>query len=59
MHMIGVILSPTRNQRNIARAKRHINPWNDKVKVEIRPWEDYYNEYKEELEEIGSEGERK
>lgn len=59
MHMIGIILSPTRNQRNIARAKRHVNPWNDKVIVEIRSWEDYYNEYKKELEELGPDGERR
>lgn len=58
-HLIGWILAPSRNMRNIARYKRHINPWNDKVPGEIEPWEKYYERYKNELEQLGPEGERK
>jgi nitrate reductase gamma subunit len=58
-HLIGWILAPSRNMRNIARFKRHINPWNDKVPGIIEPWEKYYERYKQELEQLGPEGERK
>jgi len=43
IHLIGIILSPTRNQRNNPRAKRHINPWDHPV--EIERWEDYAKKY--------------
>lgn len=43
MHMGGVFLSPTRNLANNSRMKRHINPWNPKVKFH------YYEEYEEEF----------
>ena len=43
LHMAGVFFSPTRNLANTNRMKRHINPWNPKVKVHT------YKEYEEEF----------
>jgi nitrate reductase gamma subunit len=42
-HFIGIILSPTRNQKNNPRKKRHQNPWDHPV--EIERWEDYAKKY--------------
>jgi len=58
-HLIGWLLAPSRNMRNISRFKRHINPWNDEVPGETMTWEEYYKLYKEELDAYGPEGERK
>lgn len=46
MHLGGIFLSPTRNLANNNRAKRHINPWNPKVKVHT------YQEYEEEFHDV-------
>jgi nitrate reductase gamma subunit len=45
MHLGGVFLSPTRNLANNSRMKRHINPWNPKVKVHT--YEEYEDEFRE------------
>jgi nitrate reductase gamma subunit len=45
MHMAGVFFSPTRNLANNNRTKRHINPWNPKVKVHTyQEWEDDFRD---------------
>jgi nitrate reductase gamma subunit len=43
VHMGGIFLSPTRNLANNNRQVRHINPWNQPVKVHT------YQEYEEEF----------
>ena len=50
-HMAGVFLSPTRNLANNSRAKRHINPWNYPVKVHT--YEEYEEEFREKMKEVG------
>lgn len=45
MHFAGVFFSPTRNLANNSRSKRHINPWNPKVKVHTyEEWEDEFRD---------------
>ena len=45
MHMPGVFLTPTRNLANDNRARRHVNPWNPKVKTHTyEEWEDEFRE---------------
>jgi nitrate reductase gamma subunit len=44
MHFAGVFMSPTRNLANNNRARRHINPWNPKVKVHT--YEEYEDEFR-------------
>ncbi|HEY3384673.1 MAG TPA: sulfate reduction electron transfer complex DsrMKJOP subunit DsrM [Vicinamibacterales bacterium] len=45
MHAAGVWLSPTRNQANDSRRRRHVNPWNAPVKVHTyQEWEDEFRE---------------
>jgi nitrate reductase gamma subunit len=45
VHMAGVFMSPTRNLANTNRMRRHINPWNPKVKVHTyEEWEDEFRE---------------
>ncbi|MEN2974355.1 MAG: respiratory nitrate reductase subunit gamma [Candidatus Caldarchaeales archaeon] len=56
-HLIGWVLSTTRNMRNITRWKRHVNPWD--YPVEVITWEEYYEKFREELESIGPGGERR
>lgn len=51
MHMGGVFLSPTRNLANNSRMKRHINPWNPKVK--FHTYEEYEEEFREKMIEAG------
>ncbi len=51
MHSGGVFLSPTRNLANNNRMKRHINPWNHPVKT--HPYEEWEDEYREQLKEAG------
>jgi nitrate reductase gamma subunit len=51
MHMAGVFFSPTRNLANNNRTKRHINPWNPKVKVHTyQEWED---EFRDIIKDVG------
>ncbi|MGY0288816.1 MAG: respiratory nitrate reductase subunit gamma [Candidatus Methanodesulfokora washburnensis] len=50
MHFIGIFLNPVKNQRNDARMRRKVNPWD--FPVEIMSWEEYYNKFKDELEMI-------
>jgi nitrate reductase gamma subunit len=51
MHMAGIFLSPTRNLRNMSRQERHINPWNRAVKVHT--YEEYEDEFREPMKEVG------
>jgi nitrate reductase gamma subunit len=51
MHMAGIFLSPTRNLRNMSRQERHINPWNHPVKVHT--YEEYEDEFREPMKEVG------
>ncbi|MDJ0763340.1 MAG: sulfate reduction electron transfer complex DsrMKJOP subunit DsrM [Myxococcota bacterium] len=46
-HMAGVFLSPTRNLANNNREKRHINPWNPKVK--LHSYEEYEDEFRDKM----------
>ncbi len=48
MHMGGIFLSPTRNLANNNREVRHINPWNQPVK--IRTYAEYEDEFREKME---------
>jgi nitrate reductase gamma subunit len=57
VHFVGWVLAPTRNQRNDARARLHINPWNPTVDIE--PWESYAERYRKQLDELGPGGERR
>ena len=41
-HAVGVFFSPTRNQANDTRARRHVNPWN--APVTTRRYEDWERE---------------
>ncbi|MFC2172465.1 sulfate reduction electron transfer complex DsrMKJOP subunit DsrM [Acidobacteriota bacterium] len=47
MHMPGVFMSPTRNLANNNRARRHINPWNPKVK--LHSYEEYEDEFRDKM----------
>lgn len=51
MHLGGVFLSPTRNMANNNRIVRHINPWNPDIK--IRTYEEYENDYRENMKKVG------
>ena len=51
MHMGGVFLSPTRNLANNNRMKRHINPWNPKVK--FHTYDEYEDDFREKMIEAG------
>jgi nitrate reductase gamma subunit len=51
MHMGGVFFSPTRNLANTNRMKRHINPWNPKVK--IHTYEEYEDEFRDLMKSVG------
>jgi len=51
MHAAGVFLSPTRNLKNNSRMERHVNPWNYPVKVHT--YEEYENEFRENMKEAG------
>jgi len=50
MHAPGVFFSPTRNQVNDPRRKRHVNPWNYPVKAES--YKKYHERYKDALDEV-------
>jgi nitrate reductase gamma subunit len=44
-HMAGVFFSPTRNMTNDNRMRRHVNPWNPKVKFHTyEEWEDDFRD---------------
>ena len=51
MHMGGVFFSPTRNLANTNRMKRHINPWNPKVK--IHTYEEYEDDFRDLMKNVG------
>ena len=51
MHMPGIFLSPTRNLMNTSRNERHINPWDAPVKVHT--YEEYEDEFREAMKEVG------
>jgi nitrate reductase gamma subunit len=51
MHLGGVFMSPTRNLANNNRAVHHENPWNYPVK--IHTYQDYENEFREKMIEVG------
>jgi len=54
MHSAGVFFSPTRNMPNDNRVHIHINPWNPEIKG--LTYEQYYEMYKDQLDEIAEEG---
>ncbi|NTV05420.1 MAG: sulfate reduction electron transfer complex DsrMKJOP subunit DsrM [Chlorobiaceae bacterium] len=47
MHAGAVFLSPTRNQCNNSREKRHVNPWNADIK--FRTYAEYEDDYREKM----------
>lgn len=51
LHMAGVFFSPTRNQANNSRMKRHINPWNKPVR--IHTYEEYEDEFRDKMKAAG------
>jgi nitrate reductase gamma subunit len=51
MHAPGVFLSPTRNLASNNRMVRHVNPWNYPVKVHT--YEEYEDEFREKMKEVG------
>ena len=51
---VGIFFSPTRNMPNNPRAKRYINPWNPPYTG--ISWEEYYEMYKDQLDEIAERG---
>jgi nitrate reductase gamma subunit len=57
MHMPGIFLSPTKNLRNTSRNDRHINPWDHPVKVHT--YEEYEDEFRDPMKEVGLPVEKK
>ncbi len=55
-HMAGVFLSPTRNLANTNRKKRHVNPWNQPVKVHT--YEEWEDEFRDKMKTAGYATER-
>lgn len=51
MHMGGIFLTPTRNQRANSREIRHINPWN--YPVAVHTYEEYEDEFREKMRGCG------
>jgi nitrate reductase gamma subunit len=51
MHLGGVFLSPTRNLPNNSREVRHVNPWDQPVKVHT--YEQYEDEFREKMKDAG------
>jgi nitrate reductase gamma subunit len=47
MHVAGIWLSPTRNQANDSRRRRHVNPWN--APVAVHGYEAWQNEFRDKL----------
>ena len=56
MHSAGIFLSPTRNLRNNSRRERHVNPWN--YPVNVHTYEEYENEFRQSMKEVGLHVER-
>jgi len=54
VHAIGIFFSTTRVMPNNCRAVRHVNPWNPPY--EGITWEEYYQNYKDQLDEIAEKG---
>ncbi len=54
MHFAGVFFSPTRNMPNDNRAHVHVNPWNPPYHGIT--WQEYYEMYKDQLDEIAENG---
>ena len=52
MHGAGVLFSPTRNQRDDSRMRRKVNPWNSTSTPPFQSWDEYYEHYKHDLDEI-------
>ena len=50
-HMAGIFLSPTRNQINNSRSRRHVNPWNAPVKVHT--YAEYEDEFRDKMKAAG------
>jgi nitrate reductase gamma subunit len=51
MHLGGIFLSPTRNMTANTRQVRHVNPWNQPVKVHT--YEEYEDDFREKMIEAG------
>ena len=51
MHLGGIFLSPTRNMTGNTRQVRHVNPWNQPVKVHT--YEEYEDDFREKMVEAG------
>jgi len=54
MHFAGIFFSPTRNMPNDNRVRIHVNPWEPEIKGIT--WEEYYEMYKDQLDEIAEAG---
>lgn len=50
MHIPGIFFSPTRNQINDARIRRHANPWDYPVKIDS--WEEYAKRLEDDLKAV-------
>lgn len=53
VHFAGVFMSPTRNLANNNRMKRHINPWNDEFKLHYHTYEEYEDEFRDVMKDVG------
>jgi nitrate reductase gamma subunit len=51
MHAPGILLSPTRNQKNDNRMVRHVNPWNHPVRVHT--YAEYEDEFRQPMKKAG------
>ncbi len=51
VHAGAVMMSPTRNMANNNRAVRHVNPWNNKVKVHT--YEEYEDDFRQVMKAAG------
>ena len=51
MHLGGIFLSPTRNMTGDNRARRHVKPWNQPVKVNT--YQEYEDDFREKMVEAG------
>ena len=51
MHLGGIFLSPTRNLANNNRSRRHINPWDYRVRVHT--YQEYEEEFRERMKDAG------
>jgi nitrate reductase gamma subunit len=51
VHAAGLWLSPTRNQANDGRRRRHVNPWN--APVDVHGYEAWRDEFRDKLEAAG------